>query len=319
MKLIMESGATKTDCCLLDSGGKVRSRFRIPGINVATMDFEAVSRVARDAVSCLRSAFSGELPEGAIKEIFFYGAGVLEGQADGQKHFQTGENPDSVSGNDRISGACVPETLDSVLAEAFPGSGREYHSDLLAAARGLCGDRAGIVAILGTGSNSCLYDGKRIVRNIRPGGFILGDEGSAAALGRLFLADYIKELLPEEVAEDFRNEYGLDYASVVKFVYGSDAPARNLASLAPYVMRWAGNEWINDMIVRNFRDFFERCLMRYGAVDAGIYVTGSFGNVCRDVLESLGHEYGLEFQAFVPAPMSGLEKYHASSKNNPSD
>ena len=157
----MESGATKTDCCLLDSGGKVRSRFRIPGINVATMDFEAVSRVARDAVSCLRSAFSGELPEGAIKEIFFYGAGVLEGQADGQKHFQTGENPDSVSGNDRISGACVPETLDSVLAEAFPGSGREYHSDLLAAARGLCGDRTGIVAILGTGSNSCLYDGKR--------------------------------------------------------------------------------------------------------------------------------------------------------------
>ena len=294
MKLIMESGATKTDCCLLDSGGKVRSRFRIPGINVATMDFEAVSRVARDAVSCLRSAFSGELPEGAIKEIFFYGAGVLEEPEEG----------------------LVNGVLDRVLTEAFPGSVKEYHSDLLAAARGLCGDRAGIVAILGTGSNSCLYDGKRIVRNIRPGGFILGDEGSAAALGRLFLADYIKELLPEEVSEDFRREYGLDYAASVKFVYGSDAPARNLASLAPYVMRWAGNEWINDMIVRNFRDFFERCLMRYGAVDAGIYVTGSFGNVCRDVLESLGHEYGLEFQAFVPAPMSGLEKYHASSKNN---
>lgn len=297
MKLIMESGATKTDCCLLDSGGKVRSRFRIPGINVATMDFEAVSRVAGDAVSCLRSAFSGELPEGAIKEIFFYGAGVLEEPEEGLVH----------------------GVLDRVLTEAFPGSVKEYHSDLLAAARGLCGDRTGIVAILGTGSNSCLYDGKRIVRNIRPGGFILGDEGSAAALGRLFLADYIKELLPEEVSEDFRREYGLDYAAAVKFVYGSDAPARNLASLAPYVMRWAGNEWIKDMIVRNFRDFFERCLMRYGTVDAGIYVTGSFGNVCRDVLESLGHEYGLEFQAVVPAPMSGLEKYHASSKNNPSD
>lgn len=297
MKLIMESGATKTDCCLLDSGGKVRSRFRIPGINVATMDFEAVSRVAGDAVSCLRSAFSGGLPADAIKEIFFYGAGVLEEPEEGLVH----------------------GVLDRVLTDAFPGSVREYHSDLLAAARGLCGDRTGIVAILGTGSNSCLYDGKGIVRNIRPGGFILGDEGSAAALGRLFLADYIKELLPKEVSEDFRSEYGLDYAAAVKFVYGSDAPARNLASLAPYVMKWAGNEWIKDMIVRNFRDFFERCLMRYGAVDAGIYVTGSFGNVCRDVLESLGHEYGLEFQAFVPAPMSGLEKYHASSKNNPSD
>lgn len=327
MKLIMESGATKTDCCLMDSRGKVHSRFRISGINAATMDIATVSHTLGDAVSCLMPVLSGEdsaasvsgdsretpgtcgkkLPAGAVAEVFFYGAGVLEEAYGNHGAVRARSVLSDCSGR----GQAFAELLDKAFDEAFPGSVREYHTDLLAAARGLCGDRPGIVAILGTGSNSCLYDGKRILKNIRPGGFILGDEGSAAALGRLFLADYIKELLPQEISEDFRSEYGLDYAAAVRFVYGSDAPARNLASLAPYVMKWSGNERIGDMIARNFRDFLERCLLRYGRNDAGVYVTGSFGTACKDVLERLGSECGLEFKAFVQAPMDGLVRYHS--------
>ena len=161
MKLIIESGATKTECCLLDDAGKVCFRFRVAGINVAVTPPEAVSAAVEDAASHM----PGDVP--GCREIVFYGAGIMEPAVD------------SVQGKE-VAAECLPaglRHLDMCLHKAFPDAAVEYHSDLLAAARGLCGPHPGIVAILGTGSNSCQYDGVRIVRNIRPGGFILGDEG----------------------------------------------------------------------------------------------------------------------------------------------
>ena len=99
----------------------------------------------------------------------------------------------------------------------------EFHSDIVAAARALWGDGSGVVAIMGTGSNSCLYEDGKVVRNIRPGGYVLGDEGSGVALGRAFLADYIKGLVPDEVAAEFDKEFGLDYAGIVRKVYKEQA------------------------------------------------------------------------------------------------
>lgn len=307
MKLLIESGATKADWCLIDSDGNVRSRFRTGGINLASMDASAVSQRACDAVSFVRS--DGFSPEKDVTEVFFYGAGVIgEDDVTGWRENRRKEVP----GEDN-SGKYA-------LADAFPGAACHFNSDLMAAARGLCGDRPGIVAVLGTGSNSCLYDGRRIVRNIRPGGFILGDEGSAAALGRMFLADYVKDLLPEEVADAFYREYFLEYADVVRIVYRSDAPAASVAAFAPFITGWRENPYVRSMMCRNFREFIERSLLRYFCgpekkeTGVEVMVTGSFGCACRELLQETGKDYGISFTGFIPAPMDGLIRYHRPGK-----
>lgn len=307
MKLIVESGATKADCCLIGSDGTVRSRFRVSGINLASMDVSTVSQRAGDAVSFVRS--EGFCPEQDVTEVFFYGAGVI-GEDDSARPYaeEQGNQLDKAEGK--------ADAGKDAVRKAFPGAVFHFNSDLMAAARGLYGDGAGIAAILGTGSNSCLYCGGRIVRNIRPGGFILGDEGSAAALVRMFLADYIKDMLPEEIADAFRRKYSLGYADVVRIVYRSAAPAASMAAFAPYIVGLQGHPYVRSMICRNFRDFIGRSLLRYvsepvtGREDIEVRVTGSFGCACRELLHETGRDCGIRFTSFVPAPLDGLIGYH---------
>ena len=266
---IVESGATKTDWCLVDGGKPVR-RLQTPGMNLSTIAAEANASVFVEAVD----AFP------AVDEVHFYAAGLLE----------------------------FPTELDRIFKERFPGVRSEYASDLLAAARAACGREAGLAAILGTGSNTCHYDGERIVCNLHGGGFIIGDEGSAAALGRLFLADLVKDLVPEGLAGAFSAIHEGDYASVVRNVYQSPAPSRYLGSLAPFLLEHRGEPYVNALVERNFRDLFERALVRYDRLPVG--VVGGFGCACRAELERLGAEYGLTFSRFIPSPMEGLIDYH---------
>ena len=269
MILIVESGATKTDWCLVDAGKPVR-RLQTPGMNLSTIAAEANASVFADAVETFAD----------VDEVHFYAAGLLE----------------------------FPAELDRIFKERFPGVRCEYASDLLAAARAACGHEAGLAAILGTGSNTCHYDGEKIVRNIHGGGFIIGDEGSAAALGRLFLADLVKELVPEELVEAFSAFHEADYASVVRNVYKNPAPSRYLGSLAPFILEHRGEAYVDALVDRNFRDLFERALTRYDRLPVG--VVGGFGCACRAELERLGAEYGLTFSRFIPSPMEGLVDYH---------
>ena len=267
--LIVESGATKTDWCAIAPEGAVQ-RLQTPGMNLSTIAAEANAAVFADAVE----QFSG------VDEIHFYAAGLLE----------------------------FPTELDRVFKERFPKAQCEYASDLVAAARAACGHEPGIAAILGTGSNTCQYDGEKMVRNIHGGGFIIGDEGSAAAMGRMFLADLIKDLVPEDLAEDFSAFHEADYASIVRSVYKTPAPSRYLGSLAPFILEHRGDAYVDALIDRNFRDLIERTLVRYDRLPVG--VVGGFGNACRAELERLGAEYGLTFSRFIPSPMEGLIDYH---------
>ena len=269
MILIVESGATKTDWCALAPDGTTE-RLQTPGMNLSTISAEANAAVFAEAVE----RFSD------VDEVHFYAAGLLE----------------------------FPTELDKVFRARFPGAKCEYASDLLAAARAACGRSEGIAAILGTGSNTCHYDGDKIVRNIHGGGFIIGDEGSAASLGRLFLADLIKDLVPADIAEAFAAGHEADYTSVVRNVYKTPAPSRYLGSLAPFILEHRGNPYIDALVERNFRDLFERALMRYDRLPVG--VVGGFGCACRAELERLGAEYGLTFSRFIPSPMEGLIDYH---------
>jgi len=168
---------------------------------------------------------------------------------------------------------------------------------------------------MGTGSNSCLYSEGKIVRNIRPGGYVLGDEGSGVALGRTFLSDFVKGLLPQEIELEFVRETGLDYAQVVRKVYKEPAASAFMASLAPFVMAHISDPYVYKMVEECLESFVKRALARYSETcdDAGarkVGVIGSFGCACEGMLREIGGRYGLEFVRFLKSPIDELVKYH---------
>lgn len=277
MTIVAESGASKTDWMV---GGRL---IRTKGINFSVMSREDISSV----VACLAKEVGDRVSEDKEISIFFYGAGLV---SDIQK-----------------------ENMGEILKAFFPGASVECSSDLLAAARALWGDSPGIVAILGTGSNSCSYDGVRITANVRPGGYILGDEGGGAALGRLFMADYIKNLTPQHLSEKFREQYRLDYADIVNSVYKSPNPAGFLASFAPFIIEAAGKDaYCRKLVTENIRAFITRSLLSYrqGDEELEVGVAGSVGMACSGWLETIGKDYNVNFRKFISSPAEALTDYH---------
>ncbi len=215
-----------------------------------------------------------------VTQVFFYAAGLV------------GESP-----------------VD--LTNWFPGAQVEYASDMLGTARAVCGRERGIAAILGTGANTCQYSGSGIEKQVPCGGFILGDEGSASVLGRLFVTDFLKNQVPESIAQAFAGRFEADYRSIVRQVYAGSAPARWLGSIAPFLMeRYQDSEYVRRLVDGNFCSFIERTLRQYDtALPVG--VVGSFGYACRSILCRLGDLYGIQFNHFMASPLDGLVTYHA--------
>lgn len=299
MELIIESGATKTDIRLFDEDGI--EKFMEAGINLASMKYDTVRDVL-DNVIC-------RIPDREkVRNIHFYGAGIISDSA-------------IVSGKDQLPSWLQP--ADALLKDGFPAAEIEYCSDLMAASRALWGRESGIAVILGTGSNSCLYDGCRIVKNVRPCGYILGDFGGGAALGKIFMADYLQDVMPDSLASDFRLRYGVDYASAVRNIYKGEAPAAYLASFVPYIldmMKTSSDaeavEYLAGIVTDNFRAFFGRCLMQYDTGRYDVGVTGSFGCACQDILEKTAGGYGICLARFKPAPADALVAYHLSGSRS---
>lgn len=275
MKIIIESGSTKADWRSVSDDGTVRS-LRTEGMNPMLQSPEHIKEIVSKAVPELN-------PSGrSVSDIFFYGAGVLS--------------------------PAVAEPLVSALNLWCPFATVECEGDLVAAARSLFGDGTGVAAIMGTGSNSCMWENGRMASTIRTGGYVIGDEGSGAVLGKMFLADYIKGLVPEPLASKFTEAYGLDYAAIVTKIYTQEAPSRFLASFARFVIDNKDDGYAAGLIRRNVRDFIERVLSRYGCADIG--VVGSVGVACKGELMEIGKEYGLNFVRFVQSPIDELLKYH---------
>lgn len=284
MTIIAESGATKTDWRSISDDGMVFS-LKTPGMNVATADSAFIEGVLKEALREL-NAF-GE----TVREIHFYAAGLIS------------------------DGKAVPDSavrLDAEFRKVFPEAEIEYASDLLDAARAVCGRKPGIAVILGTGSNSCEYDGEKIVKNVRSGGFILGDEGGGACLGRRFVSDFLKGLVPEPVASDFASRYKVDYLTVVQNVYKGPAPARYLGSFAPFISSYYGKcRYVTDLVDDNFRLLFERCLSQYDTEHLKVGVVGGYAEAHRETLERIAAEYGITISAVMASPVDGLVKYHS--------
>ena len=243
---------------------------RTAGFNLAHTPAASLQPILEDAARQLGPG---------VTEVYFYAAGLV------------GESP-----------------VD--LTNWFPGASVEYASDMLGAARAVCGHGRGIAAILGTGSNTCQYSGSGIEKQIPCGGFIIGDEGSASVLGRLFVTDYLKRQVPEHLATAFAAHFEADYKSIVRQVYSGIAPARWLGSIAPFLLEhYAGSEYVRRLVDGNFCSFIERTLRQYDALPVG--VVGGFGYACKDILCRLGEVYGIMFNCFMASPMEGLVTYHA--------
>ena len=281
MNIIIESGATKGDWRIVSPSGMESARFLAGGTNVSTMSMETVKGIIEDTSSKILTL------GGDIENIFFYTAGI--------------PTPE------------IKVALTAVFREKFPSAEIEIEDDLTAAARAACGHRSGITAILGTGSNSCQWDGERIIRRVRTGGFILGDEGSASTLGKAFIADFIKDLVPEKVAADFRERFDSSYETIVENVYRSAvSPSGYLGSFAPFLMQYYETEpYIRQLVENNFRSFIKRVLKQYDTV-APVGIIGGFGSALKDIFTRIAQEEGITISGFLASPIEGLIKYHCS-------
>ena len=185
----------------------------------------------------------------------------------------------------------------------------ECASDLLGAARALFGHRQGVAAILGTGSNSCLYDGNTIVSCFRSGGYIIGDEGGSTAIGRDFLADFIKGLVPERLSNEFAAQFKADYSSIVAGVYKSERPAAYIGSFTPWICeRYGREDYITELIEGQIRLFFRRALSRYGVAEAG--VVGGFAQAMQEPIRKIAAEFGMSICQIIGSPMDNLIQFH---------
>lgn len=278
MILIADSGSTKTDWCLLDDQGN-QKRIGTKGMNPYQQSEEELSRE-------VATALIPQLPSTEIEEVHFYGAGCIY---------------------DKIP--LMQRVLNSHLAIT---KCCEVNSDMLAVAHGLCGHEPGIACIMGTGSNSCFYDGKEIVKNVSSLGYILGDEGSGSVLGKLFISDLYKNQLGNELRMEFEKQYGLDVGQVIDKVYRQPYPNRFLASFAPFIKQHLDHPSVYQLVLGSFLAFFRRNVMQYESDKYPVYFNGSIAWHFQEVLQEAASQLGINIGEIVKSPMEGLVKYHVS-------
>jgi N-acetylglucosamine kinase-like BadF-type ATPase len=189
----------------------------------------------------------------------------------------------------------------------------EVNTDMLAAARGLCGHAPGIACIMGTGSNSCYYDGKDIVSNISPLGFILGDEGSGACLGKLLVGDILKNQMTPELKEKFLTQFNLTSADIIDRVYRKPFPNRFLASLSPFLAQNLHEPCVRTLVLDSFKAFLKRNVMQYDYRHSKVHFIGSVAFHYEEVLAEAAQEMGIQLGTILKSPMEGLIKYHSQS------
>lgn len=278
--LIADSGSTKTDWLLASPTLSAPLRFSSAGLNPCLMDDDAIKAL-------LRSEVAPHLPDEVIDRLYFYGAGC---------------RPDQLSRMVRLLSAEL--AIASVVVA----------SDLLGAAHALCGHEAGTVAILGTGSGSAIYDGERFVQQTPSLGFILGDEGSGAALGRRLLSDVFKRQLPAHIKAAFEAECDVTIDDAIRHVYAGESPSRYLASFTHFLADHRNEPSIKELIVDEFRRFFRRNIVPYGRPDLAVGVVGSLAVVFETELQSAARAEGLEVGRVMKAPIEGILEYVTTLK-----
>lgn len=277
MILLADSGSTKTDWALARNGSLVK-QITTEGINPFFQTEEEISRIVHER---LMPALDGAMPH----EVHFYGAGCAFPE------------------KNRLVEQAITRHLPVPV---------EIGSDLLGAARSLCGRRPGIACIMGTGSNSCYYDGQTIAANVSPLGYVLGDEGSGAVLGRLLVGDCLKNQLPAPLKEAFFKRFDLTPQLILEQVYKQPFPNRFLASLSPFLIEHIDEPCIHRLVLNSFKSFFTRNVMQYDYRGVKVHFTGSIAYYYREVLDEAARALQIELGHIVRSPLEGLVTYHSN-------
>ncbi|HMR93547.1 MAG TPA: N-acetylglucosamine kinase [Chitinophagaceae bacterium] len=278
IQLIADCGATKSEWSLVKNG-KVKTIIT-QGISPYFLNGQQIQEL-------LRLELLPSLKKEAIDEVHYYGTGCA--------------NPDNA------------KLVKKALKPLFPGADVEVNHDLLAAARALCGRGSGIACILGTGSNSCSYNGKRIMKNSPGLGYVLGDEGSGAYLGKKVIQYYLYGTFDEELKGRFELTYpGISASEILENVYKKPLPNRYLAAFTGFLVENRGHYMIENIIEDGLNDFFFNHLCKYKEVwRQPVHFAGSVGFGFKDVLQQLCASYEFELGNVLKKPMTGLIKYHS--------
>ena len=279
MILIADSGSTKTDWCVVENGVLLQQIFT-KGINPFFQSEEEISNE-------IATSLLPQLKTNALDAVYFYGAGC--------------GFPDKI--------AMVHRAITKHLQIKREV---EVNTDMLAVAHGLCQHEAGIACIMGTGSNSCYYDGKQIVSNVSPLGFILGDEGSGAVLGKLLVGDILKNQMTPELKEKFLKQFGLTPADIIDHVYRKPFPNRFLASLSPFLAQNIDEPCIHALVLGSFKSFLKRNVMQYENFrNSKVHFIGSVAFYYKTILAEAAQEMNIQLGTIIKSPMEGLIKYHS--------
>ena len=282
MRIIADGGSTKVCWAIENSAGEWH-KVRTEGLNPALLGPEETAK----RIEAELLPLTGDEP---VEEIHYFGAGCT---------------------------AELSPTMMKILQEATGCNSVEVGSDMLGAARSLCGSSMGIACILGTGSNSCLYDGSHIADSVGALGFILGDEGSGASIGRRLLGDIFKRQMPREVVDDFAATMKLTQAEAIERVYRQPAPNRFLASMMPFVARNICHEAVDRLVTDEFLRFLDRNVLHYtGCHDLPVNFTGSVASHFHVQLEKAMNARGLRLGRVEADPIDGLIRYYSPAESD---
>lgn len=276
MKIIAESSATRTEWAIVDGNQIVEHAFT-SGMNPYFQSRRQMSHSIRL-----------ELPETffrrRLSHIYFYGAGCA-----------------NLEKRKLMESSLVAQFRTPVTVE----------SDLLGAARGLFVHSQGVACIIGTGSNSCLYNGEEIVRNVPPLGYVLGDEGSSAYFGKIFLADVLKGIAPQELSEEFYEQYNVTHNMLMNEVYAGEMPSRSLARYGLFLADHLSDDYVRKIVYDGFMLFFRRNVAAYNFKDYSAGIVGGAAVRFQPVLEDAAKDFGIVIEKIIPASLPGLIEFHS--------
>jgi len=283
MIVIADGGSTKTNWCLINEAGR-KIHFNTEGYNpyFAKQDYIENS---------LRTTLPDSLDPSKLEEVYYYGAGC------------------STDANKKI--------VADAMQKVFVNAKINVDHDLLASCRALLGDEPGFAAILGTGTNTCLYDGNGIELNIDSLGYFLGDEGSGSNIGKRLLADYMKGFMPKGLSENFFNIYGLTNEDIFDNIYNKPLPNRFCASFSKFLydFKTTYQEYAEDVVDTAFTAFFEKLVIHYPNYNKHLLnVVGSVGYSFRDRLSVVADKYEMGVGKIIRSPIDDLVEYHLSKR-----
>ena len=277
IKLICDSGSTKAEWCLLN--GKSKKIVTTQGLSPYFLTTQQIQQI-------IEKELMPKIKNIIIDEVFFYGTGC--------------SNPENV------------KSVKKAISLVFTKAKAAVDHDLMGAAKALCGSNKGIACILGTGSNSCFYNGKKIVKNSPGLGYILGDEGSGAYLGKKVIQYFLYKTFDEDLMDRFNAKYATNSVDILNHVYKQPLPNRYLASFVPFLIENRGHYMIENIIEDAFNDFFFNHIYKYReSWQMPINFVGSVAFGFKDVLKEMCNAYELQLGIVIKKPMDGLIKYHS--------